>query len=149
MLIIFSSHVKEFIKKQKLGFVATISNDNTPNLSPKGTIIPWGDDCLAFADIRSPNTIKNLSSNPNVEINIIDPILRKGYRFKGVGKIIEEGDMYSEILTYFRKMGVKSQIKSIVIIKVASFSEVTSPLYELGYTENDIKEKMKKFYNSF
>ncbi len=148
-MTVLSDHVKEFIKKQKLGFVATISNDNTPNLSPKGTIIPWGDDSLVFADIRSPNTIKNLSSNPNMEINIVDPIYRKGFRFKGTGKIIDKGTMFDEILSHFRKIGVKSQINSIVVVNVESISEVTSPLYDLGYSENEIKEKMKKHYNDF
>ena len=36
-----------------------------------------------FADLASPGTIEDLATNPHVEINVVDPILRKGYRFKG------------------------------------------------------------------
>jgi predicted pyridoxine 5'-phosphate oxidase superfamily flavin-nucleotide-binding protein len=135
--------VKKFLNSQKLGYVATISDDNTPNLSPKGTIISW-DDQLAFADIRSPNTMKNLESNPHLEINVIDPLLRKGFRFKGKGNIIKDGPVYGAILSHYRQNGVKSPIGSIVLVDVIEFSEVTSPLYDLGVTEDEMKEKWKK-----
>jgi len=33
-----------------------------------------------FADIRSPNTVRNLRGNPSIELNVVDPIVRKGPR---------------------------------------------------------------------
>ena len=59
--------IKDFLDLQKLGYVATVSSDGKPNLSPKGTIIGWTSDVLAFADIRSPDTLRNLKINPDVE----------------------------------------------------------------------------------
>ena len=135
--------VKKFLNSQKLGYVATISDDNTPNLSPKGTIIPWNDQ-LAFADIRSPNTMKNLEKNSNLEINVVDPISRKGFRFKGTGQIIKEGTTYEDILEHYRQNGVKSPIGGIVLVDVVEYSEVISPLYDLGVTEDEMKEKWRK-----
>ncbi|NND85818.1 MAG: pyridoxamine 5'-phosphate oxidase family protein, partial [Nitrosopumilus sp.] len=44
--------IKEFLSNQKLGYVATVTSDGKPNLSPKGTIIGWDETSLAFADIR-------------------------------------------------------------------------------------------------
>ena len=61
-----SESVKIFLNGQKLGYVATVSANGTPNLSPKGTIIAWDESTMAFADIRSPNTMKNLETNPNL-----------------------------------------------------------------------------------
>ncbi len=51
-----TEEIKDFLNFQKLGYVATVSSDGTPNLSPKGTIIGWNSNVLAFADIRSPDT---------------------------------------------------------------------------------------------
>jgi predicted pyridoxine 5'-phosphate oxidase superfamily flavin-nucleotide-binding protein len=34
---VLTTEIKEFVKKQKLGFIATVCPDGTPNLSPKGT----------------------------------------------------------------------------------------------------------------
>ena len=142
-----SKEIENFLNVQKLGYVATISPDNTPNLSPKGTIIVWNENTLAFADIRSPNTIKNLEKNTNLEINVVDPLLRKGYRFSGKGSIIREGDDFEAILHKYRENGIKSTIKAIVLVKVAKISEVTSPLYDLGFSESEIKQKWKKHFN--
>ena len=139
-----SDSLKKFLDEQKLGYVATISADGTPNLSPKGTIIAWNKTTIAFADIRSPNTMKNLESNPNLEINVIDPLLRKGFRIKGTASIIKDGQNYDEILNHYRQRGVQSPIGAIVLVAVTDISEVTSPLYDLGFTEKQMKEKWKK-----
>ena len=92
-----TSEIKIFLNLQKLGYVATVSSDGKPNISPKGTIIGWTSETLAFADIRSPDTMNNLRENPNLEINVIDPLLRKGYLFQGQARIIENGILYDEI----------------------------------------------------
>ena len=128
-----SDEIKHFLERQKLGFVATISPDNTPNVSPKGTILAWDDEHLIFADIRSPQTISNLENNPSVEINVVDPILRKGYRFKGKGMILKDNEEFSKILKFYEEKGIKSKINAVVIVKVDTLSEVTSPLYDLGF----------------
>ena len=138
--------IKDFLNLQKLGYVATVSSDGKPNISPKGTIIGWTSDLLAFADIRSPDTMDNLQSNPHVEINVIDPLLRKGYLFKGKARIIKNHFLYEEILNYYREKGVKSPINSIVLVDVYSISEVTSPLYDMGASEQEIKSKWKKHF---
>ncbi len=146
-MVEFTDDIKNLLAKQKLGFVATVSPDNTPNLSPKGTIIVWNND-LIFADIKSPNTIANLQKNTSIEINVVDPLSRKGYRFKGVAKIISEGEEFNKIILHYKTQGIKSEINSIVSVKVESMHEVTSPLYDLGYSEEEIISKWKKHYLS-
>ena len=138
--------IKNFLNSQKLGYVATVSSDGRPNISPKGTIIGWTPETLAFADIRSPDTMNNLRENPDVEINVIDPLLRKGYLFQGQARIIEDGILYDEILNYYRTHGIKSPINSIVLVDVSNVSEVTSPLYDMGISEQEIKSKWQKHF---
>ena len=140
---LITSKIKNFLIQQKLGYVATVSSDGMPNISPKGTIIGWDSETLAFANIRSPDTIDNLKNNPNVEINVIDPILRKGYLFSGVCTILTEGDLFDEIFSYYRNYGVTSMIHSIVLVKVLKISPVTSPLYDMGISEAEMKLKWK------
>jgi len=146
-MTLLTSEIKKFLDIQKLGYVATVSSDGKPNISPKGTIIAWSSTVLAFADIRSPDTMMNLQNNPSVEINVIDPLSRKGYLFSGTAKIIKDTSLYDDILTHYRNNGVQSKINSIVIITVSSVSIVTSPLYDLGKTEDEIKLKWRKYFN--
>ena len=145
-MVIITEEIKNFVNFQKLGYVATISADNTPNLSPKGTIMVLDELHLAFADIHSPNTVQNLKSNSSIEINVVDPFSRRGYRFKGIAEIISSGDNFNKIISYYKTSGVKSSINSIILVKIEKISEVLSPLYDLGYTEEKLKAKWKKHY---
>ena len=145
---LLTNEIKNIIEQQKLGYVATVSPDNTPNLSPKGTISLWGDEHLVFADIKSPKTMANIEKNSSIEINVVDPITRKGYRFKGAGNILSSGQEYDKIISHYNNIGIKSKIGRVVLMKVASVNDITSPLYDLGYTEDEIKKRWKHHYLS-
>ena len=79
---ILTDDMRRMVDEQQLGFIATVCPDGTPNLSAKGTTAAWDDEHLVFADICSPGTIANLRHNAVLEINVVDSLLRKGYRFK-------------------------------------------------------------------
>jgi len=145
-MIEFDDELKKLVNFQKLGYVATVSSDGTPNLSPKGTIAILDDSRLVFANIRSPKTIENLTNNPSIEINVIDPFSRMGYRFKGLANILSDGEDFENILDYFKQKGIKSTISQIVVIDVTSFSEITSPSYDLGLKKDDLIKKWKQYY---
>jgi len=66
-MTLITSEIKNFLDLQKLGYVATVSSDGKPNISPKGTVIAWSSTVIAFADIRSPDTMTNLQNNPFVK----------------------------------------------------------------------------------
>ena len=145
-MVVITEEIENFVNFQKLGYVATVSNDNTPNLSPKGTIIVLDESHLVFADIQSPKTIENLEHNPSVEINVVDPFSRRGYRFKGIAEIISSGDKFNNIISHYKETGIKNPIKCVVLVKIEKLSEVFSPLYDLGHTEEELKTKWKKYY---
>ena len=58
-----------------------------------GTTV-YDDDHLMFAEIRSPQTLANLRVSPAIEVNVVDPILRRGYRFRGTVTIHDGGEVY-------------------------------------------------------
>ncbi|HEX6676706.1 MAG TPA: pyridoxamine 5'-phosphate oxidase family protein [Actinomycetes bacterium] len=43
--------MRRVVAEQRLGFVATVCPDGTPNLSPKGTVAVWDDQHLVFVVI--------------------------------------------------------------------------------------------------
>jgi hypothetical protein len=146
-MIEFNDTIKNFVNFQKLGYVATISSDGKPNLSPKGTIAILDDSRLVFANIRSPQTVENLTKNPSIEINVVDPFSRMGYRFKGLANILSSGDDFQNILNYFEEKGTKSKISHIIVVDVESCSEVISPSYDIGLKKDALVEKWKQYYN--
>ncbi len=132
-----TAEMKRVVTEQRLAFVATVCPDGTPNLSPKGTIAVWDDDHLVFADIRSPGTIANIKENPAVELNVVDPFARKGYRFKGTGEVIVDGELFQEIICFYRGRWVDAArskaepaIRGFVLVKVESALPLISPAYD-------------------
>lgn len=144
---ILTAEIQDFVRKQKLAFIATVCADGTPNLSPKGTIAAWDDDHLVFADIHSPGTVENLLNNPSIEINIVDFFVRKGYRFKGSAKVFSEGKLFDEIISFYRNAGSKHGIKNIVLIKVERVLPLWSPAYDTGLSEEDVIKRWKEYWN--
>jgi predicted pyridoxine 5'-phosphate oxidase superfamily flavin-nucleotide-binding protein len=140
--------MKLVVERQRLGFVATVCPDGTPNLSPKGTTVVWNDDHLVFADIHSPGTVSNLRSNPAVEINVVDPVIRKGYRFKGTARVLGDGALFDEIIAFLRKRGVSSPIKHIVVVKVERAVPLVSPAYDGGATEEEVRRRWQEYWRS-
>ena len=145
-MAVVTDEMADFMMTERIGFVATVSADGMPNVSPKGSIIRSGPESLAFAEIRSPDTVSNIESNPAVQINVISPIVRRGYTFAGRGRIVREGAAFEDLVGKFRDMGIQSPINAVVIIDVDKVEDTRSPLYDLGYTEEQIKDKWKQHY---
>jgi uncharacterized protein len=141
--------MKEVVERVRLGFVATVCPDGTPNVSPKGTLSVADDDHLVFADIRSPGTVTNLRSNRNMEINVVDVFSRKGYRFKGTGEVHDRGEAFDRFLEFFGKRELADaprRIKTVVVMKVLSALPLVSPGYDRGTKEEDMVRSWRGYY---
>jgi predicted pyridoxine 5'-phosphate oxidase superfamily flavin-nucleotide-binding protein len=138
---ILSEAMQRVVEEQRLSFVATVNDDGTPNISPKGTIAVLDDDHLAFANIRSPMTIYNLMRRRAIEVNVVDPIGRKGYRFRGTATVIEQGEAFDELVAFYRERGSENRIEGVVVIKVTGVEPLISPAYDLGLTESVVRER--------
>ncbi len=133
--------MQRVVTEQQLGFVATVTPDGRPNLSPKGTTAVWDDEHLWFADIASPGTVANLAANGWVEINVVDPISRTGYRFRGRGTVHPSGPVYDEGLARMAARGSTTgpdRVRSIVLVAVDEADAVLSPAYATGADPVDV-----------
>src|SRR5215469_4494375 len=148
-----TADMRRVVTEQRLAYVATVCPDGTPNLSPKGTIAVWDDEHLVFADIRSPGTIANLKTNPAVEINVVDPFVRKGYRFKGTGEVIVEGERFQEIMRFYRgrwgdtARSKESRVRGFVLVKVETALPLISPAYDDGSDEVSIRRYWVSYFS--
>ena len=88
---------------------------------PKGTTDVWDDDHLYFAEICSPQTVENIRRGSIVEVNVVDPFVRKGYRFKGPAVVHGPGTAtFSEGIERLRATGsaLIHRVNAIVVIAV-------------------------------
>jgi hypothetical protein len=95
------------------------------------------DDELGFADLASPGTIENLRHNSAIELNVVDPITRRGFRFKGAAQVMKDPEAHGRIA---RVLGPDYPFEQVVKIRVETASEVFSPVYTLPRSsEADVK----------
>lgn len=139
--------MKQLVSEQRLGFMATVCDDGSPNLSPKGLTFVLDDEHLVIAEVRSPQTIANLSHCPIAEVNVVDPIARKGYRFKGPCEVHQSGMKFEDALQFFRSRGAKSPIRSAIIMKVERALPVVSPAYDQTVSELEIRKQWKGYFD--
>jgi uncharacterized protein len=140
--------MRRVVREQRLGFVATVCPDGSPNLSPKGTTIVWDDEHLAFLHLHSRGTVSNLAGNPSIEINVVDPIVRKGYRFKGHAEVLTEGDRHAAIVQWFHsERGTDpARIRAVVLMRVEWAAPLVSPAYDSGATEVEISRQWREHH---
>jgi predicted pyridoxine 5'-phosphate oxidase superfamily flavin-nucleotide-binding protein len=141
--------MQRVVRDVALGFVATVGGDGTPNLSPKGTTAVWDDEHLVFLDICSPGTVANIEAGRDaVEVNVVDPILRKGYRFKGPATALRDGPPFDEIVQWYatERGSDISRVQSVVLIAVESAAALVSPAYDDGSSEAEIERRSLERY---
>jgi predicted pyridoxine 5'-phosphate oxidase superfamily flavin-nucleotide-binding protein len=120
--------------------------DGTPNLSPKGTTAVWDDDHLMFADIRSPQSVQNIERNPSVEVNVVDPLVRKGYRFKGQGAVHRSDEVFQRGCQIYGEIGLTFEIRAVVLIRVERALPLISPAYDRGESEEQVKDRWRRYW---
>ncbi|MCI0708618.1 MAG: pyridoxamine 5'-phosphate oxidase family protein [Chloroflexi bacterium] len=143
---ILTDDMKQLVAEQRLGYVATVCPDGTPRLAPQGSILVWDDAHLIFADVRSPGTVANLRHNPAIEINVVDPLLRKGYRFKGTATVHTDDPFFKQAMEFYQERGGGTDIESIVRMRVEYTQALISPEYDDGVTEAEVIGKWQRYW---
>jgi uncharacterized protein len=149
MFTVLDDNMKRVVREQRLGYVATVCPDGTPNLSPKGTTTVWDDQHLVFLDLHSPGTVANIEAgNPVVEVNVVDPLRRKGYRFKGPAEVYREGPLFEDVVRlYARERAIeRRRINAVVLVRVVRAAPLVSPAYADGSSEETIEQRSLDMY---
>jgi hypothetical protein len=124
-----------------LCFAATVTPDGRPNLSPKGTIRVWDDTHLFFLDLASPGTRANLVHSPWLELNVVEQLSRRGYRFFGPATLHLPGSpTFDEGIR--RVYGGADQVQpafAVVLLAVERVAPLFSPAYWRGYDESALR----------
>ena len=136
----------DLIETWRLGFVATVSADGRPNVSPKGTFIVLDDETIAFGEMRSPNTMANLAHQTEVEVSFVDVLSRAGVRVRGEARIVEPGAKYDALAPKFQAIWgdeLLTMFNVIIVIPCAEVKPLQSPVYETGCAESDLRAQWK------
>jgi len=140
-----------YIDKSILCWLATVSKDGMPNVSPKEVFTHFEEEAIIIANIASPNSVKNMAENPNVCVSFIDILVQKGYQLHGTASILKSGDIdfdaCNKVLLEITEG--KYPYSSITKINVVKTKPIIAPSYLLypDTTEEQQILAAKKAYN--
>jgi len=149
-----SQSAQKIIEMWPLGFVATVTAGGRPSVSPKGTFLVLDDETIAFGEIRSPQTITNLQTQPELEVNFVDQLTRKGVRIRGQAEILRRGSSeFEEIYPRWAETwgDLANRINILVKVPVSEVKPISTPPYDDGVTEEEFitmyKAKFAGYYS--
>ncbi|MEM7189648.1 MAG: pyridoxamine 5'-phosphate oxidase family protein [Pseudomonadota bacterium] len=138
-----SDDLRAWVNDWRLGHIATVGPEG-PNVSPKGTFQAVDDKTLVFAEIRSPNTMRNLAGDARVEVNMVDVFSRKGARFRGTATFRQMGSARANELApaWIEMFGndLMARSSGFVEIAVESCKPLVTPAYDVGAKEEELRQ---------
>src|SRR5262249_28376585 len=139
---VLTPDMRAVIQSAHLCFAATVTPEGRPNVSPKGTIRVWDDTHLFFLDIASPGTRANLAHAPWLELNVVEQLSRRGYRFAGPVALHFAGSpVYVEgVRRVYGDAPPAEAAVAVVLLAVERAAPLLSPAYGRGTDEAAIRE---------
>lgn len=136
-MTIIDQDMRDIIERAMLAFVATVCDDGSPDLSPKGSVRVYDGENLVFMDIASTHTVANLCGDRRIEINVIDFFSRRGYRFQGEVRFAPPGDPAYEWLNSWllEVNGPGYPADEAVVVRAERAEPILSPAYVWGRAE--------------
>ena len=113
-----SQEVIDAISRIMPAMIATSNRAGEPNVSPKGSLRVLDDCHVAFADLRSPQTVNILRENPKLQIIAFVQESRKGWRVWGVAEeIVTSGALYDRFSGLLAPRGKVNHVVKVLVTK--------------------------------
>lgn len=129
--------IKKYLNQSVLCWLATVSADGIPNVSPKEIFTFLDDEHIGIAHIASPKSIKNIKANSNVCVSFVDVLVQKGYKLVGQAEIIDKtaSDFLAQAESLLVMAGSDFPVQALIKIKVTKVAPILAPSYVM-YPQN-------------
>lgn len=119
----------ELFDRAVLCWLATTDGDARPSVSPKEVFAVVDTETILVADIASPRSVRNIRTQPQVCVAVIDVFAQHGYQAYGPARVIVEGDPEFEALAApLRSIaGPLYPVRSVVRVRVERVSRILAP----------------------
>ena len=128
-----TAEIAESIDQSVLCWLATVSEDGSPNVSPKEAFLHDGEGRLLVANIASPVSVRNIERNDRVCISFVNVFVQKGFKIEGTATILRPGDpgFEDKLGKLTAAIGSAFPILSIIEIEPVRIDEIIAPSYRL------------------
>lgn len=128
-----TDEIKKYLDQSVLCWLATVSSDLEPNVSPKEIFCSYQEEYLLIANIASPKSVKNIKQNAHVCVSFIDIFVQKGYQLKGKAQIIGSNHPeFEDLKPLIEKMTLGNfPFVNIIKIHIEAAKKILAPGYIL------------------
>ena len=79
--------------------LGTASKDGHPQISPKGSVMVYDRETLAYWERSKRSALENVAENPHVVVYYSNPEKRIRWRFYGAAKVYDSGPIRDEVMS--------------------------------------------------
>ncbi len=132
-----SPEVQHSATRSVLCWLATVSADGQPNVSPKEVFAVFDTNHLVIANIASPTSARNIEVNQLVCVSFVDVFVQKGFKVLGTARSLRKTE--SEFTVWsaplLAKAGPRFPIHSVIVVKATAVEPILAPSYRLYAAE--------------
>jgi hypothetical protein len=119
--------MRRLVADHGVAHVVTRDEGGTRQSSPRASLMPWDGDRLAFVESGSSRTLANLRRAPGLDIEVVDPLRGRGYRFSGRARVLTEGMLFDIVCAHQVEPELRRLVEAVVIVEVDSVSPLIVP----------------------
>ena len=95
--------IVHFFHGQQFVIVSTVDSNNMPHNSCKGIVDIDKKGIIYLLDLYRGRTLKNLESNPNISVTVVDEHKFMGYCLKGIAAIVDKKLLNPHVIKAWEK----------------------------------------------
>src|SRR5262245_39327651 len=115
---ILTDTMRRAVEQQRCGRVASRAPDGARQDAEQAWLAVWDDVTLAFADMGTAPTVRNLIESPPVEITVVDPESGAGFRFAGTSRVLLSGPTFDRMRSFYSARGLHAAFEHVVFVRV-------------------------------
>ena len=145
-----TEEMQSIIRNYTGGSVASINGEGAAAVSPNATFVVVDEATIAYGDIRSPATRRNILARSQDEEVFHDVLHRKAVRVRGNAEVVDKADADPKMQAAFNEVWADflDGMSAFVRIKLSSAKLILSPAYDRGATEEQLKQANLEKLNS-
>ncbi len=131
--MLLSQEVAQAAESSVLCWLATVSPDGQPHVSPKEIFCVLDGQHIVVAHIASPTTASHVQACPQVCVSFVDVFVQKGFKVLGAASYVDRN--HPEFLrwadTLLQKAGPRFPVHGVIVVLAQSVSPILAPSYRL------------------
>ena len=145
-----TDEIKSYAQRSVLCWLATVSEQGVPNVSPKELFTVEGDDHILIANIASPGSMRNMRHQPKVCVSFIDVFVQKGFKVLGEATIVSRSDAdFAQRVQPLQEMaGEAFQVNSFTAIRVSKVEPIIAPTYRF-YPDTPEQQQIEQAMHTY